>query len=1623
VDATGHEVFGGNWDLEYTTGVIESYGIITQDVHQNWLGKLASINVTTFADTVDGDTSSVANLLGSRGIDGAISLREAILAINAGAGGDTINLSAGTYMLSRVGTGEDFASTGDLDILKNVTIVGTGAGTTTINANGIDRVFETRSGTLNLSGVTIQGGNASITSKDGGGLMVGSGTFATVTNTVFTGNSARSGGAISNDGTLTLTNVSIKGNNSTQFGGGIASVGTSATLVGVTVSNNTTTGSRGGGIYTIGGTFSATNVTISGNSSATNGGGISATSTVALQNVTITNNSASNGSGVFADPTSSISVRNTIVAGNNGSADLGGSAAFTSQGNNLIGNKGTSTGFTNGVNADQVGTAATPINPLLGALQNNGGSTLTHALLAGSTAINTGTTTGAPTADQRGISRVGLVDIGAYEFVPTLTPTGELAVNVTTEQTQETSGQTRGSTRAVSITPSGNYVVVWTSNQSTGLDANGRGILMRVFRPDGTPLTGEIQVNQTFSSDQHWATVATDSAGNGVVVWTSTGQDSGSTTGVYARRFNAAGALVGNEFLVNTTVAGNQENAAVAMTGAGAFVVTWSGAGTGDAAGVFYRRFDSSGTPLDMTERRANGTDRGTELAPSVAINDAGQFAIAWHVGNDLYTRNFAANGTAVTADIQVDNGLANVYGSAVAIDALGRTLVVYRTDGFLTTGSGVWARAFNADGTEWHTWIPVASGTGTDQTSPSVAMDDAGNFIVTYESSGDGSGNAVYVRRYSSDFSAAGIVHQVNVTIAGNQQMASVAMLDLNYFVVVWSGQGPGDNDGVFARQFSVNGVPPVITSNGGGATEAKSVAENTTAVTTVTATDADMPAQILTYSISGGADAAKFTINSSTGVLTFITAPDFETPTDFGANNVYDVVVQASDGVLFDSQAIAVTVTDQAVTVLTTTGNATVNAGSVYTLNLFANEDVTSWTINWGDGLVETFAGNPTSVTHIYNNVGFTSNILASATDSSGTVFQNQLLVPTYTGGDSVFRFAPTTGAFLQQFATSNGLNDAIQAVVGPDGKLYVSGEASKNVLRYNAATGAFIDQFVTSGSGGLNVAGGLTFGPDGNLYVVNYSGKNVLRYNGTTGAFMNVFLTTGTASPYSLTFGPDGKLYVSMYSTNEVRRYDATTGAFINTFVSAGSGGLNKPEQILFGPDGNLYVASLNTDQVLRYSGSTGAFMNAFVSAASGGLDGPSGLAFGPDGNLYVSGLNSNNVLRYDGTTGAFLGSYVTAGSGGLATPTMMAFLPEQQVKILAPVNNPPTITSNGGGATAAINVAENTTAVTTVTATDADLPVQMLTYSIAGGDDAAEFTINSTTGVLRFIIAPDYETPTDVGGNNVYDVIVQVSDGGLIDTQSIAVTVTDVGGPLIVDTTLDELDGDTSSVENLLAFKGIDGKISLREAIIAANNTPGAQIIALSNGVYALTRAGINEESGSTGDLDILGNVTIQGTGSGTTIIDGGGIDRVFDLKSSAIVVLQDLTVRNGAIGNRWGGGINLAVGANLNLNRVVVSGNSSDSGGGIYSYKATVIAVDTTISGNTGKWGGGFYNDGGNATLERVTVSDNTATTEAAGIYNVTTGATLALTNVTISGNTTTGNGGGLYTKRATTITN
>jgi hypothetical protein len=399
--------------------------------------------VDTTNDVLDGNTSSVAALLASKGTDSKISLREAIIATNNTAGPDSINLGAGTYVLTRHGGNEDAAAAGDLDITGDLVLRGAGAGLTTIDGDASDRVFEVlNQSTMTFSDLTIQNGR--ISANDLGSAIyikapnTSSADTVTLDRVIVQNNIGGSGAIYNAKSSLTITDSTLEGNQADKWGGGLYNDGGTATLDRVTISNNVV-GLDGGGIYSFGGasSLSLTNVTISGNQAPTGlGGGLLTNRSATIVNSTIALNSAASGGGVYLQNPGSVTLKNTILDRNTGG---NANTPLTSQGNN-IDSDGTA-GLTG--SGDQSGTASTPIDVKLGPLQNNGGDTATHALLAGSPAINTGSAVGPPAVDQRGVLRDASPDIGAYEYRNN-SPAGVPTISGTVTEDQTLTADTSG---------------------------------------------------------------------------------------------------------------------------------------------------------------------------------------------------------------------------------------------------------------------------------------------------------------------------------------------------------------------------------------------------------------------------------------------------------------------------------------------------------------------------------------------------------------------------------------------------------------------------------------------------------------------------------------------------------------------------------------------------------------------------------------------------------------------------------------------------------------------------------------------------------------------------------------------------------------------------------------------------------------------------------------------------------------------------------------------------------------------------------------------------------------------------------------------------------------------------
>jgi hypothetical protein len=299
---------------------------------------------------------------------------------------------------------------------------------------------------------------------------------------------------------------------------------------------------------------------------------------------------------------------------------------------------------------------------------------------------------------------------------------------------------------------------------------------------------------------------------------------------------------------------------------------------------------------------------------------------------------------------------------------------------------------------------------------------------------------------------------------------------------------------------------------------------------------------------------------------------------------------------------------------------------------------------------------------------------------------------------------------------------------------------------------------------------------------------------------------------------------------------------------------------------------------------------------------------------------------------------------------------------------------------------------------------------------------------------------------------------------------------------VDITNDELDGADGGAcasANIADYDGDGGAlsdISLREAICWANASAGADTITVPAGTYTLSIPNVNEDDLSSscannacdntqGDLDISEDLTVNGAGQGSTIIDANDTDRIFHINDSgadtiAVTVtdmtIQDGTPRENGVLRGSGGCIFLDEGGPLTLTSVtldsctspnsngggvrgdantgtltiqnsVISNNtvgSGGSGGGIYAA-STLVLADSTVSGNstTGTGDGGGIRIETDATITNVTISGNTSNDEGGGIDSTLSGAETAnITNSTISGNRAMDFGGGVVHDNTGTVT-
>ena len=513
-----------------------------------------------------------------------------------------------------------------------------------------------------------------------------------------------------------------------------------------------------------------------------------------------------------------------------------------------------------------------------------------------------------------------------------------------------------------------------------------------------------------------------------------------------------------------------------------------------------------------------------------------------------------------------------------------------------------------------------------------------------------------------------------------------------------------------------------PTITS----ATTA-SVAENTTDIIhRITATDEE--GTPLSYSLSG-IDADHFTVDS-TGAIRFNNAPDYEAPLDAGGNNGYTLTVITSDGVNSLSQGLFITVTNvNEAPIITSVNEANTAENTAGTIHTVTATDV---------------EGNPLT----YNLSGTDAHLFTMNSSTGAIRFTNapDYEAPLDADGDNVYDLT---------VAASDGIREnfaVLSVTVTDEDETPTNGNAAPIITSPSTATVAENTAGVVHTVTATDPEGApLTYtlsGTDANRFTINNQGA--IRF--TSAPDYEVPLDAGSDNVYNLIVtasdGVDTTSQGVSIAVTDVNEVPVITSPSL-VYVAENTTGVVHTVTAT-NPEGTPLTYSLltSTDAHLFTIDNTGAIRFNSTPDYESPLDTGSN-------NSYALTVEVSDGVHNDIQVLLILVTDVVDESSSGENPTP----PGPNV---APIITSPETDSTGEN---------NSGVIYRVTATDAD--GDPLTYSLSG-TDANRLNIDAQ-GAIRFNSAPDYESPLDADGNNVYDLLVTVSDGVNTASQEVSITV--------------------------------------------------------------------------------------------------------------------------------------------------------------------------------------------------------------------------------------------------------
>ncbi len=364
---------------------------------------------------------------------------------------------------------------------------------------------------------------------------------------------------------------------------------------------------------------------------------------------------------------------------------------------------------------------------------------------------------------------------------------------------------------SIAANDSGKFVIVWQDSRNKNTDIYGQR-----FTADGMLLGENFKINKDLNTArQSEPALAVDAAGNFIVVWKD--ERNNKNEDIYLQRYASDGSPLGNNLKVNDdSVGAIQRDPAVAFDGSGNFVVAWEDFRSG-YPDIYAQRFSADGTAIDVNfkvnDNENSNLTYGMQYNPSVAADASGKVMIVWvdkrNGDSDIYAQLFASDGTTLGANFKVNDDVEknSQYDPAVAVDGTGNFIVVWVDTRDLF--NDIYAQKFAPDGSPLGSNFKVNDDTvNVLQSSPSVAFDGAGNFVIVWTDEREGIGGDIYAQRYAADGSALGKNFKVNDDEGtAKQYSASVGVDKSGKFIIEWTDERNGNRD-IFAQRFDSNGA-----------------------------------------------------------------------------------------------------------------------------------------------------------------------------------------------------------------------------------------------------------------------------------------------------------------------------------------------------------------------------------------------------------------------------------------------------------------------------------------------------------------------------------------------------------------------------------------------------------------------------------------------------------------------------------------------------------------------------------------------------------------------------------------------------------------------------------------------